>query len=678
MKIVNPKSKLGNHAVARSLPLLLLAFFLFDFAMAAPAAAQESRTLTRYGKVHVTGYTIDMELFPQSHTLKAKAVVRFTPDDDSISTVFELNNNLKPQRIVDSTGKTVNVERFTQEGTLRMTFDHPLLKGKPDSFTIEYDGVLADGNNQPVEGLKLAYVGDPVSYLLYPGRWFPVANYGVERYTAEFNVTVPAAYRVLTPGNSLGAPKTAPGGKLIFSSKFDRASFPGSVAVVREPVVRATSGGAPVDVYFRGAEKPQSEAYGDAAGKMLTYFNTKFGPTLVTNWALVEIDEGSVNSYAAPGIIFLSPIGIGQHVNNRLLSNEVAHQWWRYTVTPASRPDLWIDVGMGAYGELLYTEEAAGKAAAEELGREFSILALSNDSTAITRSQNLEEYSPEYDAVLAKKPAVVINMLRMVVGDQAFFNGLRNVMAKYSGGGVTTDQFRAEFEATSKLNLEGFFIQWFESTGAPEFKSSYTIYRTQKGFKIVGQIRQDLDTFKMPVEIRVETEGNPETQRVDVAGTASDFTIETFGRPKKVVIDPDNRVLKYSANVRLKVAIAKGQQYADAGEYDQAIKEYQKALEQNKNSSLGHFRLAEVFFNQGNFQTAANAFRDALNGDRDPAWTEVWSHISLGKIYDITGQRDRAVNEYRQAQRTRDDTQGAQAEAEQYLKEPYKRERKGQ
>jgi len=305
-------------------------------------------------------------------------------------------------------------------------------------------------------------------------------------------------------------------------------------------------------------------------------------------------------------------------------------------------------------------------------------LALSNDSTAITRSQNLEEYSPEYDAVLAKKPAVVMNMLRMVVGDGAFFAALRNLPAKYSGSCATTDQARAEFEATSKQNLEGFFIQWFESTGAPEFKASYTVYRTQKGFKIVGQIRQDLDTFKMPVEVRIETEGNPENQRIEVSGTASDFTIESFGRPKKVIIDPDNRVLKYSSGVRVKVSIAKGQQFAEAGEYDQAIKEYQKALEQNRSSSLAHFRLAEVFFNQGNYQTASNAFRDALNGDRDPAWTEVWSHISLGKIYDITGQRDRAVNEYRQAQRTRDDTQGAQAEVEKYLKEPYKRERKSQ
>ena len=42
---------------------------------------------------------------------------------------------------------------------------------------------------------------------------------------------------------------------------------------------------------------------------------------------------------------------------------------------------------------------------------------------------------------------------------------------------------------------------------------------------------------------------------------------------------------------------------------------------------------------QKNYQASANAYRDSLNGDGDPRWTEVWSHIQLGKIFDITGQR---------------------------------------
>ena len=81
-------------------------------------------------------------------------------------------------------------------------------------------------------------------------------------------------------------------------------------------------------------------------------------------------------------------------------------------------------------------------------------------------------------------------------------------------------------------------------------------------------------------------------------------------------------------------------------------------------------------FLQNNYQQAANDFREALNGDLEPKWTEVWSHINLGKIFDITGQRDRAVNEYNQAIRTKDDTQGAQEEAAKYLKTPYERQKR--
>ena len=76
------------------------------------------------------------------------------------------------------------------------------------------------------------------------------------------------------------------------------------------------------------------------------------------------------------------------------------------------------------------------------------------------------------------------------------------------------------------------------------------------------------------------------------------------------------------------------------------------------------------------YQSAANKFREALNGDLEPKWVEVWAHINLGKIFDITGQRERAVNEYNQAIRTKDNTQGAQEEAAKFLKTPYERQKR--
>ena len=94
-----------------------------------------------------------------------------------------------------------------------------------------------------------------------------------------------------------------------------------------------------------------------------------------------------------------------------------------------------------------------------------------------------------------------------------------------------------------------------------------------------------------------------------------------------------------------------------------------------RNSSLAHYRTAEAYFLQGNYQAAANEFREALSGDLDPKWTEVWAHINLGMIYDITDQRDRAVNEYKLAQRTKDNTQGALEEAQKYINAKYERPR---
>jgi tetratricopeptide (TPR) repeat protein len=117
----------------------------------------------------------------------------------------------------------------------------------------------------------------------------------------------------------------------------------------------------------------------------------------------------------------------------------------------------------------------------------------------------------------------------------------------------------------------------------------------------------------------------------------------------------------------------RGQQLVQQGNLAESLKEFQKAIEQNKNSSLAHYRIAEVFYLQKNYQAAANAYRDSLNGDGEPRWTEVWSHIQLGKIFDVTGQRERALSEYRQALQTNDNTQGALDEARQYLTAPFER-----
>jgi tetratricopeptide (TPR) repeat protein len=307
--------------------------------------------------------------------------------------------------------------------------------------------------------------------------------------------------------------------------------------------------------------------------------------------------------------------------------------------------------------------------------------ALTVDDVPIIQSARLDDYSPELWALTGSKGAAVLNMLRAVMGDDKFFEALKTYAKDNLWKAATSADFRKAVESAAGKNLEYFFVEWIESSSAPEFKLEYTIFRTsppQKGFRVMGKVTQDMDTFSMPVVVKIETDGDPEQQTVEVQGTSSEFSIDTVNKPRNVIIDPDDHVLRYSPDIRVGVAIRRGEQFAEMNEYTEAIKEYNKALDTNRLSSLAHFRKAEVYFLQATWQSAANEFHEVLNGDLEPKWTEVWAHIYLGKIYDISGQRDRAVSEYNQAARTRDDTQGAQAEAAKYIKSPYEKQQRAE
>jgi aminopeptidase N len=271
------------------------------------------------------------------------------------------------------------------------------------------------------------------------------------------------------------------------------------------------------------------------------------------------------------------------------------------------------------------------------------------------------------------KGGMVYHMLRWVMGDQKFDKAMRTLFQDYAGKSVGLKELQKVTADIQGEALTWFYSQWLNSTGAPEFKNKYTVFRVQKGFRVVGQVQQDLDLFRMPVQLKIDTDGKTEDKTIDVVGTDTSYTIETFGKPRRITVDPNNWVLKNSGDLKLRTAIMRGQQMVQQGNLAESLKEFQKAIEQNKNSSLAHYRIAEVFYLQKNYQAAANAYRDSLNGDGEPKWTEVWSHIQLGKIFDVTGQRERALSEYRQALQTNDNTQGALDEARKYLTAPYER-----
>jgi Peptidase family M1 domain/Tetratricopeptide repeat len=650
-------------------------FLIVFISLSAWSADQKSR-------LRVDDYQIEADLNPHSHKISAKAKVKFTALDDLSVATFELNNALRLTKVTDANNKPLSAERVTQDSSVRVPLTAGLSKDASTTLTFEYEGVLDSADESPVQGLKLASIGDDTSYLLYAGRWFPVNAYGINRFTSTISVTIPSHMLAIGSGKMTvtDSPPSKKSGSLpgkTYTFVSDHPSFPGTIIAGVFQESRSDDAGVDLHVFFKPLHQKLAPEYTNAALKEFTYFITAFGPLPLPTLRVVELPDDTVPSTSAPELAGIAGRTITDKTNYRLLANTIAHQWWGCSVGPATKEDWWISDGFSRYSEAMYVEQAAGAMGLEEAVKDMSVGALAYDTVPLSSVVKLDVFSPEFQTLVTDKGAMIVHMLRWVVGDQQFYKIMRGFASQYAGKSATVADFQTIAEKEHGDKLTWFFTQWLDSTGAPEFKTKYTVYRlgNNKGFRVVGEITQDLDLFRMPVELKIDTDGKTEEKRIDVVGTNSPFSLETFGKPRRIAVDPDDKVLKNSSEVRMRASITRGQALVQQGDLAAALTEFNKALDANKNSSLAHYRVAEVFFLQRNYQAAANAYRECLNGDGDPRWTEVWSHIQLGKIFDITGQRERAVNEYRQALQTNDNTQGAGDEARRYIQKPYEREK---
>src|ERR1035438_6335324 len=276
-----PSRRAGlRTAVFASLALLSLA---------AGTQAQERRA-----RIRVENYTIDAEVQPATQALIATAAVRFVPlDNNASSAAFELNNALTVSHVTDGKGAQIADTRNQQDSTVRLTFDPPLAKGQPATMKFTYEGRLSGTEDSPVYGIKFAAIHPDYAFLLYPARWFPVSGYTTDRFTADLHITVPSGYQVL--GSGIDTHQAA-GDKVVYSFHFDHPSFPGSIAVVRDPGAKVSSEGVTSTLYFRGDEKGMAQQYGEQIGQMMTFFTGDFGLPPYANLTVVDRKSTRLNS----------------------------------------------------------------------------------------------------------------------------------------------------------------------------------------------------------------------------------------------------------------------------------------------------------------------------------------------------------------------------------------------
>ncbi len=646
----------------------------------APAAyPQAGISDSQIPQISVQSYKIEAELIPDEHRLRAAAVLEFAALEATDVALFELSENLWVEKVLDAEGVELEFRQAEPApGHISVRFREPLAVGEKVDVRFEYEGGFDRDRFSRIysKDNSSAYIGMEGTYLMYSAKWFPIVNFLESRSRGTLEVTVPLGMTVIGPGTQTAV--VTKGISETFGWNAKTPILPGSFVAGRYFREKVKIRGFTIECFARQSNMDPIKKSAETAAKILEYYREAYGPSASgNNYRLVEVEDSLERRHGMLGTIFVTRRELAEAAApTRKLARRIAYQWWDETAGARSALDLWLTDGMAYYSAAQYIKETAGPEAYKDEINKLAVLALKFEGKSAVRSGLSLGYGTDrYESVVAGKGAWVLKMLSGILGESEFEELVRKYFKKSAGKGGDTAEFQKLAEKQYGEELDWFFREWLDDIGIPELKADYVVYKTVEGFRVSGTVVQDRDLFRMPVEIAVEAGDKKIVESVELIGKSASFDIETIAMPERIILDPDNKLLSDSRELQTAVQVSLGDDLKQNRDYLGAIRAYESAIRLSPNRSLAHFRLAEVFYEQFNLQSSANSFRDALNGDKDPKWIEVWCYIYLGKIYDILGQRQRAMAEYTKAVNTKDDTYGAQAEAQKWLEAPFSRER---
>ncbi len=495
--------------------------------LAVPLHAQVPRTATFLAD----HYDVSASLDPIGQSISATAKIDFKAVEASSSVRVELHPNLIVKEVKGPDGKPLTFERDNQNPlAVVVQLPTPVATDGHVTLTYTYAGLLVNEENSPVPGVRAALINKDGAYLLLPARWFPLTDFPSNRYTATFRLNVPDSFAVAGTGKAsaptpMAGKNAVEGGRLLYTFECKNPAPHGTFVVGKLQLNPKQAEGINVAVYAPRASSANAAEFAASVAHSAIIFSDVFGP----------IPDPTFTLIAAPGVLLLSQRAWDPKGGDRTISRLVASQWWAVQILPATPGDVWISDGLARYSEALYAEQNAGKEAGLRAVDEFAVGALMyEDAAPIAQAARLAPYSADYRSVVMNKGAMLFHMLRAQMGDVAFKAALRDFYFQFAEKSARIDDFEKiaerRVQAAAKPqqdppNLQAFFAQWLNSTGVPEFSLEYVVYRTPKGFRVVGKVKQPLDTFRMPVELRIDTEGNPELKTIDVIGTESGFTV---------------------------------------------------------------------------------------------------------------------------------------------------------
>jgi CheY-like chemotaxis protein len=518
---------LGPHldAIIESMSRILLFIYLLIFPVLAPVTA---------GGQSLVNQELSIRLVPDEHRLEGRAVL--TPGDGLVN--WPVAFQLAPR---------AEIEAVTADGRpASFVFDNGVLQIATLSRTVELainyrvrfdDPVPQDtvGIEDPSYGIT-ATIMPRGTFLSAASGWHPLPVGAQSR----FRVTIagPPGVVGVTAGHLVAQEADDRESRMVWQSQHPQFAL--ALAAGPYQVIRDNLGDIQLLTFMSKENTDLATGYLASIREYLQLYQTLFGPYPYAKFAVVE--NFYPTGYGLPGWTLLGSSLIRlPFIRSTSLPHEIAHSWWGNSVDVDDQSGNWCE-GLATYVADYYLKEIHGSAEALDYRRNIlrEYAALIESGVDLPLSDFRSRMTKRDQAVGYGKAAMVFHMLRQLIGDQAFWNGLRAVARQGRDQRYAWRDLQRHFEASSAANLATFFHQWIDRPGAPQLQlADVSVKRVVDGWQVAGRVRQAEPGYELAVPIRLTTTARDYQQTVALSGREVDFVFNVAESPASLSVDPD-------------------------------------------------------------------------------------------------------------------------------------------
>lgn len=505
----------------------------------------------RLDLMDVLRYDFELTLSDTTDEIKGKATIQLQLLKAAASVRLDLvavgasKKGMKVKEVL-SAGKSLE---FRHSGeSLEILWPENQPASTEFKLEIVYAGIPADGliiSKNEEDGRS--FFGDN-----WPNRahhWLPTVDHPTDKAPVGFTVLAPAHYQIVANGK-LVEQKVFPDGHQI-SRWNNEAPLPTKVMVIgaADFAIQSVGNVGEIPVSTWVFKKDEVAGFHDyAQGKtILEWFVKQVAPYPWDKLANVQSRTRYGGMENASCIFYADNSVTGDGSCEALMAHEIAHQWFGNSASEANWYHIWLSEGFATYFTHVYFEMVHGK--------EEAVKRLKRDRAAIL-SWPMAEQLAVVDSRIAdlnqllnlnsyEKGSWILHMLRDRVGDEAFFQGIKDYYASFKFGNALSVDLENEMEKASGLDLDAFFKQWLYRPGFPKLDVEWKWSKGKKTVNIQLTQTQKGDPFVFPLEIAFLDAADQmiQTSTIEVTSMSQKASFTLPKAPESLVLDPNVKLL---------------------------------------------------------------------------------------------------------------------------------------